>query len=109
MMDWMQFIGPTFRLRIPTNWIAASSPEFQTMFISPVIDGIERANLTLFMQPYDPNEPLSKLIETMAASQAQAYDNYQVLEEGEMQTRQQLSAYFRLYEFEVVQVVCPPA
>lgn len=49
----MKFIGPSFVLDIPTDWFALSSPQYQTMFLSPPTDDGQRANLTITIKPQD--------------------------------------------------------
>lgn len=49
-MAYMDFLGPTFKLNIPTDWYIASSQKYQLVLLPPPFDGTgSGANFTVMM------------------------------------------------------------
>lgn len=81
-MTTMTFVGPSFVLEVPTDWFVFSSPQYQTMFLSPPTEDGQRANWTITIQPRENNvtpQQYAKLLHQAYTQSGQARD---ISEEG---------------------------
>lgn len=99
-MDWMNFLGASFSLKVPTTWLVVSSPEYQTMFVSPPTAEKQHFTMTIFIQPYDETVPLAQLYETMNQSQQASYAQYTVLQSHEGYTDRQIPYFQRVFRWQ---------
>lgn len=75
------FQGPGFVMHVPTDWFVSSTPQFQALFISPQDEAGSRGNLSVSMRPLEEDVTAHAVAETTRQSQADAYTDYEVLDE----------------------------
>lgn len=78
----MNFKGPGFQMKVPTDWLITSNPQVQAMFIAPPRTGM-RANLIITLRPLDPDATLEAVVNTALSTQKKEYPEFALLEEGE--------------------------
>jgi len=77
-MTFMDFQGPGFMLRTPTDWYITSSPQLQAVFVGPQTDGGVRPNLTVAIRPVEADvTPLAVAAEARKTQENQ-YPEYEV-------------------------------
>jgi hypothetical protein len=84
-MQWMTFVGPSFLMDVPTDWLLISQPQFQVMFLSPRLEGDgRRVNLTVSVRAIEGE--MAEVVETMVKQMAEAYTAYELREMGDFST-----------------------
>lgn len=78
-MAMMDFQGPSFTMKVPTNWFITSTPQIQTMFVAPPTEDGLYANLSITLQPLTPEATLKAVVEQTLAVQEKEYADYQLL------------------------------
>lgn len=81
-MTTMTFVGPSFTLTVPTDWFAFSSPQYQTMFLSPPAADGQRANFTITIQPRENNITPEQYAKLLRQSYAQLGATREISEES---------------------------
>lgn len=81
-MIMMDFKGPGFSMKIPSDWYITSTPKIQAMFISPPDEKGLTANLMITMNPVEKGSTVESIAEQTKLSQQQQYAEYQILKEG---------------------------
>ena len=96
-MTWMTFIGPTYTLDIPGDWLIMSSPEFQVMFLGPIEAGdTVRPNLLLAIQRLEAGSTAQEVAASALEAQQQDYPEFQVLDENDF-SEGELTGALRTY------------
>jgi len=77
MTTWMDFQGPGFTLKVPSDWMINASPTVQAAFLAPNHGQPLRANLVITLRPVQADVTATEVAVTAAESQANEYSEYQ--------------------------------
>jgi hypothetical protein len=97
-MNWMTFVGPTFTLQMPTDWLAMASPQFQAMLAAPGFDGKVRPNLIIAMRQVQDDVTASAVADSTRATQEKEYPEYRVVSEQDY-AAEDSQGVLRVYEW----------
>lgn len=83
MMQWIDFMGPSFKLSVPSTWTSIGTMEFQVAFLSPQLpDDERRVNLGVLLQAREGRE-LTAYTQQLLQEQAANYPQFQSTPMGE--------------------------
>lgn len=78
----MDFQGPGFTLRVPSDWIVQAAPAIQAIFVSADKSLVFRPNLVITLRPLEPDVTLAQIVEFSRQSQENDYSGYALEEQG---------------------------
>lgn len=78
----MTFVGPTFIMETPTDWIVGSSAQFQAVFRDVIPDGAIHSNLGVAVRTVEEGVKLREVIAIARETQEKEYPDYNVLLEA---------------------------
>ncbi len=79
-MEFVDYHGTTFTLRVPTRWEQASTHDFQAIFGAPKEQGF-KANVGVSINKMLPTVTVEQVAEAAKKSQEKSYANYTVISE----------------------------
>lgn len=100
MTAFMNFEGPTFLMKAPTNWLITASPTIQALFVA-VKEGDNKnikPNLSVSIRRLKEDVTLKSVVDSSRQTQQERYRQYEVLREAEA-TRGNLSHFRRQYKW----------
>jgi hypothetical protein len=80
-MAMMDFQGPSFTMKVPTNWYITATPQIQAMFVAPPSEDGVYANLTVTLQPLEAGATLDAVMAETLSVQEKEYAEYNLREQ----------------------------
>jgi hypothetical protein len=82
-MEYMDFRGPFFIMKVPTSWYITSSRQFQTAFVAPPSNESVPANMTLALLPAKKEVTPKAVLEEIRQHQKAEALNFELISDGE--------------------------
>ncbi|MCA9882081.1 MAG: DcrB-related protein [Anaerolineae bacterium] len=95
MSQFVTFYGPGFTIDAPSDWLVASSPQYQAAFMGPDGQPI-RPNLIIAINAVEPDVTVPKLASETRERQQSEYPAYEILNE---QSNDDESAFIRKFRW----------
>ncbi len=94
---WVNFQGPIFSLRVPSNWFVNATPEIQAMIVEPPRGENQlRSNLIITLQAVQPDVTVDAVLQNARRTQQQEYPRFALQDEG-MVTGRAVEGRFQFY------------
>lgn len=81
-MDTTVFVGPTFALRVPAEWIVGASSQFQAIFRSVTSDNGVHPNLVIAIRTLEEGASLKEILSVARETQEKEYPGYKKISES---------------------------
>ncbi|HRE49048.1 MAG TPA: DcrB-related protein [Aggregatilineales bacterium] len=82
---YMEFQGPLFTLKTPSDWFITASPEIQAMFIEPSHGQRLRANVIITLRPVQPDVTAEVVMKNAQETENAEYPGFTLLAEDDVQ------------------------
>lgn len=94
---WVNFQGPIFSMRVPSNWFVNATPEIQAMLVEPPRGENQlRSNLILTLQAVQPDVTVDAVLQNARRTQQQEYPRFTLQDEGKV-TGRAVEGRFQFY------------
>ncbi|MFN7210049.1 MAG: hypothetical protein ACK4P1_06615 [Aggregatilineales bacterium] len=94
---WVNFQGPIFSLRVPSNWFVNATPEIQAMIVEPPRGENQlRSNLIITLQAVQPDVTVDAVMQNARRTQQAEYPRFALQDEG-MVTGRAVEGRFQFY------------
>jgi hypothetical protein len=91
---WIGFQGPSFTMRVPSNWVLTATPELQVVVLEPERPAGElRANLIVSLRPVTEGLTSAAVLESTRKNQLEQYPHFKLHEEGVVNGRKGEGSY----------------
>lgn len=95
---WMNFQGPNFRMKVPSDWYIVASPTVQAMFLEPVGNQRLRGNMMITLRPIQEGLTLADVSVAALETQAAGYPQFSLIDEQDI-TVSGVRGKYRLYQW----------
>lgn len=94
---WVNFQGPIFSMRVPSNWFVNATPEIQAMLVEPPRGENQlRSNLIITLQAVQPDVTVDAVLQNARRTQQQEYPRFTLQDEGKV-TGRAIEGRFQFY------------
>jgi len=90
---WVDFQGPLFTLRSPSDWYVTSTPDIQAMFIEPNRGQEIRANVIISLRPVQENVTVDGVLGSAQEQQRAQYPEFNLVAQEEVQAGEGVGKY----------------
>ncbi len=90
---WVDFQGPLFTMKSPSDWYVTSTPEIQAMFVEPNRGQEIRANVIISIRPVQPDVTAAGVLASAQETQQAEYPDYELAAQEDVQAGQAEGKY----------------